>query len=274
MILTLEHEYMFPHHNPDIQMMLWGYAPKLKGWNCESDRSDLSWKFYWNATPGATIIRGDKRYELTPDVFCVIPSDTVFSTRTKVILDHFCIHFMVGSPFDSVSREIFLFPADDFIISTIKEMKSYTKVPNYNYLSSFNLVAHSLLYRALSMFKESDFSPSRKIDPRMKRIAKLLENGEQSLMSNETLAKMACMSVNSFIRLFTSELGSSPQKYAREKRVSKASRLLVFSDKTIDGIAAETGFVDRYHFSKIFKSVSGFSPAHFRQQHGKSGMRI
>jgi len=259
------------YHNPGVQMLLWGYHARLEDWTCESGRTaHLGWRFYWNATPGAALVKDGVEHALTPEVFCVIPADTVFSSRASRPITHFCVHFDVGSPFDTIPHGIYLFPADAFVVALIKAMASHADVPGRGGASSFNLLAHALLYRALSEFRDSDFGPSRPFDKRVARVVNVLDANASSLIGNEALARIAGMSVNRFIGLFTAELGKSPQKYARDKRVAKASQALAFSDKPIDMVAEEAGFVDRYHFSKAFKAVTGSSPASFRRQQRRS----
>jgi transcriptional regulator GlxA family with amidase domain len=80
------------------------------------------------------------------------------------------------------------------------------------------------------------------------------------------------MGENAFIRLFSSQIGKPPQQYYREKRIERACWLLNNSKASIEQIANETGFVDRYHFSKVFKTSTGETPASYRRlrQKGKA----
>jgi len=41
--------------------------------------------------------------------------------------------------------------------------------------------------------------------------------------------------------------------------------MLHYSGRDIKAIAEDTGFCDRYHFSRIFKQLRGVSPAEFRR---------
>ncbi len=42
--------------------------------------------------------------------------------------------------------------------------------------------------------------------------------------------------------------------------------------QVIDAIAERTGFPNRHHFIRVFKGVTGESPALFRQRHGEGGL--
>jgi transcriptional regulator GlxA family with amidase domain len=101
------------------------------------------------------------------------------------------------------------------------------------------------------------------------RILQVLSHIESNLdgeLSNSSLADHARLATNAFNRLFTEEVGTSPQKYVKKKKIDRACSLLHHSNYSIEKVAAETGFADRYHFSKIFKIHTGLSPARYRKQ--------
>lgn len=43
-------------------------------------------------------------------------------------------------------------------------------------------------------------------------------------------------------------------------------RLLLNTAATIRAVAAQVGFPDPYHYSRVFRRVHGMSPAHFRKR--------
>ena len=60
--------------------------------------------------------------------------------------------------------------------------------------------------------------------------------------------------------------GMSPQHYAMQLRLEKARCALSANSDSIDKIALDCGFADRYAFSKAFKKYTGISPAKYRQK--------
>jgi AraC-like DNA-binding protein len=56
-----------------------------------------------------------------------------------------------------------------------------------------------------------------------------------------------------------------PATYVRDVRYRKASRMLVFSEASIEQIAAELGYPNRHYFSRIFAARAGCGPATFRK---------
>ena len=89
-------------------------------------------------------------------------------------------------------------------------------------------------------------------------------------LRNPTLAKTAAISVPSLSRLFRNFLGRSPAHYVTEIRVREAARLLLESNLNIDKVAEKTGFPNRFYFSRVFKVVSGETPAQFRSKYGSA----
>ncbi len=58
----------------------------------------------------------------------------------------------------------------------------------------------------------------------------------------------------------------SPKQIIDEYLVKELQRLLSTTDKTIQQIALETGFLSQAHLSKFFKNNAGISPTEFRKQ--------
>jgi len=74
------------------------------------------------------------------------------------------------------------------------------------------------------------------------------------------------LAVNSFIKLFRNEIKISPQRYISRKRIERASVLLQHTNESIESVAAQCGFCDRYYFLKNFKSQMNYSPGAFRKK--------
>ena len=58
---------------------------------------------------------------------------------------------------------------------------------------------------------------------------------------------------------------TSPKQYLLKIRMEYAKKLLLETNMTIDEIALASGFMDRYHFSKAFKSYFLYPPVMFRK---------
>ncbi|TPI30796.1 helix-turn-helix domain-containing protein [Mesorhizobium sp. B3-1-6] len=60
-------------------------------------------------------------------------------------------------------------------------------------------------------------------------------------------------------------LGSGVRQAIGERRVVEAKRLLLFTIRTVEDIAYETGFNDPVYFSRFFRQAVGVSPAAWRK---------
>ena len=80
------------------------------------------------------------------------------------------------------------------------------------------------------------------------------------------LAKLAGMSPTHFARIFKATFGTSPIDWLRRERISQAKRRLAETAASIKEIAEQTGYRDRYFFSKDFKQHTGLTPREFRQR--------
>lgn len=134
-----------------------------------------------------------------------------------------------------------------------------------------NLRAANAMTRALlHLFKLSGGSKpaspgEHRNRARLQRAITLMESRYADDLTAEDLAGAAGLSVSHFNRLFQAWTGVSPMAYLRRLRVDRARALLADVDMTIKEIAAATGFVDPYHFSKVFHQEDGLSPSSYRE---------
>jgi AraC family transcriptional regulator, arabinose operon regulatory protein len=78
-------------------------------------------------------------------------------------------------------------------------------------------------------------------------------------------SRIAAMSESRYFRLFRETTGFTPMDYfVRQKMIVACCRLLE-SDMSIRELAAELGYDDPYHFSRVFKRVNGYSPRAYRK---------
>ena len=85
-------------------------------------------------------------------------------------------------------------------------------------------------------------------------------------MSNAKLAEIALSSESRFIRRFREATGRTPARYVQERRLERASQLLVSTDYSIDRIAEASGFANRYYFTRVFTQRMGLPPGRYRSE--------
>jgi AraC-like DNA-binding protein len=81
------------------------------------------------------------------------------------------------------------------------------------------------------------------------------------------LARLAACSVSHLHRLFTRFIGMSPHHWLELTRMRKAAEHLCLTNMTINQIADQFGYADPFHFSKVFKRVTGVAPSQYRARY-------
>ncbi len=109
--------------------------------------------------------------------------------------------------------------------------------------------------------------PLRVLPDNLRKVLQHIESYLASDLSNSVLARLANLSVSGFINVFEAHMNQSPAAYVRGLRYQKASRMLVFSDLSIEQISAKLGYPNRHYFSRVFAEQAGCGPAAFRKQH-------
>lgn len=227
------------------------------------DVSYGEWIIYCNALPGGQIGHQGKWYRMNPGEAVLIPPYTGFSTQSSGTFDHFFLHFIAPEPFDRVKRQLFFFPVTEQLGSLIAlSGKCQSSWRKSFYLK---LAAASVL----AQLPESAFLADQQevMDSRIKHAVKILEDEFARNPDNPKLARRVGMSLNNFYTLFREETGTTPKHYLLNLKLEQSRRELLYSHKTITGIALDCGFADRYCFSKAFKKFYGFSPAEYRDKH-------
>lgn len=100
------------------------------------------------------------------------------------------------------------------------------------------------------------------------RIAQALYYIDDNLSENldfECVASAFHFSPFYFHRIFLAVVGKTITAYIRDRRLEKACRLLVNTDKTITSIWTKCGFNSSQAFSRTFKNNYGVSPKDYRR---------
>jgi AraC-type DNA-binding domain-containing proteins len=87
-------------------------------------------------------------------------------------------------------------------------------------------------------------------------------------VSLDDLSRLAGVSRYHLLRLFSRETGLPPHAYQNQLRVARGKELLARGEP-ISRVAAEVGFADQSHFTRIFRQFTGATPRQY--QAGTSG---
>ena len=86
------------------------------------------------------------------------------------------------------------------------------------------------------------------------------------LLCVEDVAEECGVSTAHLIRSFSRHMGMTPKKYMDRLRVERACELLKCTDKSMEEIAAESGFSEARHMRRVFHEIVGTSPREYRSK--------
>jgi AraC-like DNA-binding protein len=69
-----------------------------------------------------------------------------------------------------------------------------------------------------------------------------------------------------FARSFKKTFGLGPHAYVLQRRLEKASRLMLVSDDCLSDIALACGMTDQAHLTKTFRQMTGQTPSAWRRE--------
>jgi len=99
----------------------------------------------------------------------------------------------------------------------------------------------------------------------LRRVLAHIEANLGLSIRNKELATLARLSPFHFNVAFRNSVGESPHAHIIRRRVERAQGLMLSTNKTLTDIAAECGFADQAHLTRLFRRLSGESPAAWRR---------
>jgi AraC family transcriptional regulator, arabinose operon regulatory protein len=101
----------------------------------------------------------------------------------------------------------------------------------------------------------------------MERVTAHIEQHYAQPLYRRDLARLAGVSDGVLDRAFKQHHGSGPMNFVAQMRVREAARQMTDAGASLEAIAERTGFPNRAYFSRVFKRITGQSPAEFRRAH-------
>lgn len=243
------------------------------------------WRFYANDADGASLLvreaDGEKYpFPLNVGESFLVPAGVRFDCRcTAPSIGHFYVHFeVIGLP-GILLRELFnrplCIPRSSGANEKTSEIALHLKQSDE--LVADNLVlfcrTKSLIYDAfaasLNALRTTDRERYTTHAQRLEPVLPALEIVEKHFaepLPNSFLAGACYFSEDYFIRLFKECVGESPAQYIQRRRVETAANRLLFSTDSIEQIATDCGFGNRFHFTRVFTNRLGIAPAAYRKE--------
>ncbi|MFI9595292.1 helix-turn-helix domain-containing protein [Nonomuraea sp. NPDC052265] len=101
-------------------------------------------------------------------------------------------------------------------------------------------------------------------DERVRRALDLIAAEPGAQHSVASLARAVALSPSRFAHVFAAETGQTPMGAVRRARVRHAASLLEVTDLDVGQVAAASGFVSPFHFSRAFRREYGLPPRDYR----------
>ena len=262
---------------------------KLDLWDCY-DMSFPFWRIYWNKNTGGLLKKSQIVYNMEPDTIYIIPPFTSYSTKyvknhfykkginvsgrsmkehddeeltSKSSLLHLFIHFNLGVPFDNVLPDVFKIKINPNLLEKLNYLTNRLKIENTLFYATYTLKLQSIINDILSNIGPELFEILN-LDFRILNVIRHLENNIEKYPTNLELANIANMATNSFSRLFTKEMNITLHNYVMKRKIAQSCDLFSYSNKSVEEVSSYIGFSDRHHFSRVFKSVTGTTPAVYK----------
>ena len=228
------------------------------------------WRLYCNDKAGLAVRFGGNTEELVPRRVYLIPPETDFSPVFRAAVRQFFVHFTAQPPFDTAVPGIYGVEDADMARS-VSAVDAFSREESGGSAARLGAAVLSLVAGALARLPEGVLS-LHVVDERIERVLAAMRANMKTPLTNGELADIAGMTTNAFVRRFREAVGESPQRCYTRKRIEMACVLLHLSGRSVDQIAEETGFCDRYHFSHVFRKLRGMGPSAFSRIHRASWM--
>jgi AraC family transcriptional regulator len=135
--------------------------------------------------------------------------------------------------------------------------------------------AAACLQRAQAILQTADNTsaqPAKRAAPRgglapwqLRSVLTHIETHIGESIGNKDLAVLARLSESHFNIAFHKSVGRPPHDYIIQRRVARAQGLMLSADVPLCEVAMECGFADQAHFTRLFRTVVGETPAAWRR---------
>ncbi|MGN1451772.1 MAG: helix-turn-helix domain-containing protein [Eubacteriales bacterium] len=94
----------------------------------------------------------------------------------------------------------------------------------------------------------------------------IMQNNPDKIFKSEEMASLLYVSARTFRNRFKDAFHKSFTQYQMEAKLEKVCLILkTYPEMQIKEIAANFGFYDEFHLSKVFKRYYGVSPSQYRK---------
>lgn len=146
------------------------------------------------------------------------------------------------------------------ILKLFKDLeRTWTLKHQFYKLESINFI-YTIMTTVLEQL--NNYLPSDKKEKIRPALDYIAQNYNKTI-TNDELAALLGISTVYFRKLFSVTMGISPINYIQQLRIKKAKEMLKSDYSKISVISEAVGYPNIYHFSKMFKQITGYSPTEY-----------
>jgi AraC-like DNA-binding protein len=240
-----------------------GFLPRRPHWNYQNVFSPF-WRLYFDLEPGHRVVFLKKQVTLGPGRLILIPDHQLFHTVGTQPKPKFWMHFSHDVHLTSTQPiPIELAPSvvERNLIQNVIQLLGTSKEPVNRY-RVFHL-SIALLHIVLS---RPEIVWQSEVPANLIEVAQYIEDHYASPLYLKDLARIAHMSESAFRRKFEQFRRVAPAQFIVQVRIREAAHLLATTTLDMADIAERTGFPNPAYFSRVFKCVTGRTPAQSRRE--------
>ncbi|MAS91584.1 MAG: hypothetical protein CMO55_00185 [Verrucomicrobiales bacterium] len=228
----------------------------LRKWNLEN-LIDPYWRLYCPVEGSAVVTYKENDFTLEPGNIYLIPPRTMFSSQNPEPFSKWYVHFVLGRSDLLSVPGIYSQPVDDIASQYLDTLAKAGGEP-YNWESAL-LVIYSLTKLPNEAWTDQT------LDRRVEKAMEFLQSNLSRKINADDAARAAGVSVRNLNHLFRSQVRMAPMSVLLNYRLDRACHLLRHTDQSIEQVAENCGFPNRYYFSRMLKQHRGISPAAYRK---------
>lgn len=242
-----------------------GYLPRNDWWMFRNVFSPF-WRLMYNFKRGHRVLFEGREYPVEPGHIMLIPDHRLFHCQGRLPVPTLWMAFNCARVLNPAHAAPILLPphpAEKELLRLLVQDFTRATAPGHR-----EPIFHHSLALLHIVLNRPELHWATRLEPAgFLRAVRHVEDHHAEPLRVSNLARQAGMTSRGLAKAFQRHRGLSPARYLAQIRIREAAHLLANTAATLEEIAERTGFPNRYHFSRVFKKITGEPPAHFRKAH-------
>ncbi len=240
-----------------------GYLPRNDWWIFPNVLSPF-WRLYYNGRKGHRVLFDGREIELTPQHMMLIPDGQLFHCRGTTPVPTLWFAFNVARRLTPQQPVPILLPPTRTERTLLHDIVRLLQAESPS--EDRDKIFHASMALLHVVLGRSEIGWQGQTPAVVVETARYIEEHFAAPLSIPRLARRAGRSVEALARSFKKYRGETIGRFITKVRVREAAHLLLHTDLRIDDVAERTGFPNRAYLSRVFKQITGESPAEFRRR--------